>query len=180
MTQRHDAAPSLHGADSNSPGTTGSSRPSLADQQAALVAALTGNGPIPPGFDAQRVQAAAGALAAKRARAVVQAWPGLRTLLGSGLRVRFDAYAARVPLPELGGPLADGRAFVRALRAQMALTDDVRLQALAVDQRWRVTRRGLVRRRVPRVGFAWLRTLRGVTIAIGTRELRLVLPRLRG
>ena len=42
----------------------------LHDQQSALIAALAGNAPVPAGFDAGRVQAAASALAFKRARAV--------------------------------------------------------------------------------------------------------------
>lgn len=154
-------------------------RTSLAEQQVALVAALTGNGPVPAGFDTQRIQAAGNALAAKRARAVAQVWPCVRTMLDTEFRTRFDAYAAQAPLPELGGPLADGRAFIRALATQMPLADDVVLQALGVDQRWKGTARGLVPRRLPHIGFARLRNLHSVIIAFGTREVRVALPRLR-
>jgi hypothetical protein len=154
-------------------------RTSLADQQAALVAALTGAGPVPPGFDPARIHAAAAALAAKRARAVLQVWPGVRRMLGSDFRARFDAYAAHAALPERGGPLADGRAFVRALGAQMPLSDEVKLQALAVDRHWQHTPRGLVPRTTPHMAFAHLRSVRCVVVTLGARELRLPLPRLR-
>lgn len=151
----------------------------LAEQQAAIVAALTRNGPVPDGFDLDRVQAAADALAFKRARAVARAWPGLRAMLGAELRARFATYVSHARLPEQGGPLADGRAFVRWLAGQMPLADDVALQVLSVDQRWRQTARGLVPRRGPRVGFAWLPDMQCAIVAIGARELRLRLPRLR-
>ncbi len=151
--------------------------PTLAQRQAALVAALTGNGPVPEGFDAARVRAAAEALAAKRARACLQAWPGLRALLGADFRAHFDAYAVGSSIPEAGGPLADGRRFVRELAATLPLTDDVALQALAVDQRWRSVRSGLVPRRWPRLGVARLHGARRLVIAFGGAELRLPFPR---
>lgn len=147
---------------------------SLAERQAALVAALTGHGPVPAGFDADRVSAAADALAAKRARAVVQAWPGLRTMLGDTLRARFDAFAAATPLPAWGGPLVDGRRFVAALARDAALHPDVALQALAFDQRWRLTAEGATERRWPR--FALVRVASTLVVAAGRAEWRIALP----
>jgi hypothetical protein len=153
-------------------------RAALADRQAALVAALTGRGEIPPGFDVDRVGAAAAALAAKRARAVAHAWPGLSAMLGKRFRERFDAYAALTALPEAGGPLADGRAFVRVLAAAGPLADRVALQALAVDQQLRLTPRGLVPRRIPRLGWTRLRESGWWVVAFGPHEVRVRLPRL--
>jgi hypothetical protein len=142
----------------------------LADQQAALVAALAGNGTIPAGFDAARVRAAADALAFKRARAVAQAWPSLRTMLGEQFRDRFAAYAGTTSLPQQGGPLADGRRFARYLAPQMPLTDAARLQILAVDLHYRSGAVGLVRRRLPWLGLTWIAQSRRVVIALGARR----------
>jgi len=150
----------------------------LADQQTGLVAALTGNGPLPPGFDAVRLRAAADALAFKRARAVAQAWPSVRAMLGAEFRACFAAYALTAPIPQLGGPLADGRRLLRYVAARMPLNDDARLQALAVDLRYRLTAEGLLRRRWPKLLFAWLPGARCVAIGFGDRRFRLRLPRL--
>lgn len=151
----------------------------LAAQQAALMAALAGSAPPPAGFDATRVRSAAAVLAAKRARAVARAWPGVRTMLGDRFGARFARYAATVPLPAQGGPLADGRAFVRCLARDMALPDDVRLQVLAIDVRYRRTHAGLAPRRWPAARATWLPQARSAVVAIGTRRFWLVLPRLR-
>jgi hypothetical protein len=151
----------------------------LAQQQAALVAALTGQGPLPAGFDAARVRAAADALAFKRARAVAQAWPSVRAMLGADFRASFAAYATTAPLPQHGGPLADGRCFVRYVGARVPLTDAIKLQALSIDLRYRQTAAGLLSRRGPQVRVAWLSQARCVVVAIGERLFRLRLPRLR-
>ncbi len=150
-------------------------RASLAERQAALVAALTGHGPVPAGFDADRVQAAADALAAKRARGVAQAWPGLHVMLGEAYRTRFDAYALASPLPPWGGPIVDGRRFVAALALERPLHADVALQALAFDQRWKLTEQGAVARRWPRV--AVLRVGAMLVVAVGGAEWRVVATR---
>jgi hypothetical protein len=138
----------------------------LAERQAALVAALAGADAVPAGFDAARVRAAASALAFKRARAAAHAWPGVRAMLGDDYRRRFEAYAVTTPIPQHGGPLADGRAFVRYLAALMPLSDDVTLQALSFDlaASW------------PRIRAAWLRDARFVVVAIGAYRVRLRLP----
>ncbi len=127
---------------------------SLAEQQAALLAALAGQGPVPPGFDAERVQASARALAHKRTHAVAHAWPGLTAALGRDFPDRFATYAAAVPLVAQGGPLADGRGFVAWLQAAgkaagSALGDDVWEQVLAVDLRLTATPTGWLPRRWP-------------------------------
>src|SRR5262249_43998696 len=128
----------------------------LADQQAALLAALASAGPVPDGFDALRVRAAADALAFKRARAVASAWPSLRAMLGDDFRATFAAYGAAAALPAHGGAIADGRRFARFIAQQMRLSDDARLQALAIDAQYRESDDGLVRRRIPALRAAWL------------------------
>jgi len=149
---------------------------SLADQQAALVAALAAEGPVPAGFDPARLRAAAAALAFKRARAVAHAWPSLRAMLGGDVRETFAAYAAVAPLPARGGPLADGRRFARFIARQLDLSDAARMQALSIDARYRETAAGLVRRRVPTLRATWLRNRRSVMIAVGEHRYRLQWP----
>ena len=153
----------------------------LAEQQAELVAALTGRGALPAGFDRTRIDAAADALAFKRMRAVAQAWPGVRASLGETFRDLFSAYAAGCLLPAQGGPLADGRAFVRYLASKGPLADTVRLHALEVDVRCRRTSQGLAPRRLPAVRLAWLRQSRTLAVAVGmdsgARLYRFALPR---
>ena len=90
-------------------------RERLAAEQAALVRALVDGGPVPAGFDPDRVQATAAALARKRAREVARAWPALAAELGDDFTARFLADAARRPPPARGGALADGLAFAGAL-----------------------------------------------------------------
>jgi len=150
----------------------------LAEQQANLVAALTGKGPLPPGFDATRLRAAAAALAFKRARAVAQAWPSLHAMLGNDFRACFAAYAAQAPIPQHGGPLADGRAFVRYVAARMPVTDEVKQQILSVDLRYRQASTGLLRRRWPQLRVAWLRGAHCLLMGLGDRRFRVPLPRL--
>lgn len=85
----------------------------LAERQAELVAALVAGGPVPPGFNPDRVGAAATALLRKRAGEVARAWPLLAAGLGSGYVPRFVAWAGGRPSQ---GSFADGFAFARSLR----------------------------------------------------------------
>jgi hypothetical protein len=86
--------------------------PDLAARQAALVAALVGGAPVPDGFDATLVGAAADALLRKRAGEVAKAWPLLAAGLGSGFGPRFVGWARGRPSQ---GSFADGFAFARSL-----------------------------------------------------------------
>lgn len=81
---------------------------SLADQQAALVAALVGAAPPPPGFDPHRLRAARGALLRKRAGEVAAAWPLLAASLGAQWSVEFGRWAHGRPP---AGSLRDGWDF---------------------------------------------------------------------
>lgn len=139
----------------------------LAQQQAALVAALSGRAPAPDGFDRARLSAAADALARKRMKAVARAWPQLaRAMMAERFAACFEAYAAVAPLPERGGPLADGRAFARWLKARGQLPAAGALEALAVDMQYVMSPHGLVRRRGPVVKFAWLAQPRRLFVAM--------------
>jgi hypothetical protein len=105
-------------------------RERLAAGQAARVRALVAGGPVPGGFDPDRVRATSAARAGKRAREVARAWPALAAELGQEFSGRFLAFAATRPPPARGGALADGLAFAHALAARGRLPGDARVEAL--------------------------------------------------
>jgi hypothetical protein len=123
-------------------------RERLAHQQSELVFALAGQRPPPAAFDPEQVLAAARSLAVKRRRSVARAWPGLAASLGQRFAVIFDDYAAIVQLPSRGGPVADGRAFLR-WSAAAERPEVSRSQALNVDLNFVTTLAGLQPRRGP-------------------------------
>jgi hypothetical protein len=143
-------------------------RERLADEQAALVRALVDGGPVPAGFDPDRVRATAAALARKRAREVARAWPALAAELGDDFTARFLADAARRPPPARGGALADGLAFAGALAHTRRLSGDVRVEAMLAAARLSASparlaaavagppRRLVVTVRLPGLGERWL------------------------
>ena len=83
----------------------------LADQQAALVAALVAGAGVPEGFDPHRVRATRAALLRKRAGEVAGAWPLLAAAYGAGWTTPFSAWAGGRPP---NGSLRDGWDFARA------------------------------------------------------------------
>lgn len=87
---------------------------SLAERQAALVAALTAGAAVPPGFDARLVEAARVALLRKRAGEVARQWPELAAAFGREWPRRWSAWAAARPTR---GSLRDGWDLARGLRA---------------------------------------------------------------
>jgi hypothetical protein len=137
----------------------------LAAAQADLVRALTGAGPPPPGFAAERLRAAAAALHRKRLRSAARAWPQLARALGGDFKQRFLAFAARVPLPELGGPLADGYQFARELLARSELPAAALAEFVAADLYHTAGPRGLRPRRGPAVRLRLLRGPRRLLLA---------------
>jgi hypothetical protein len=141
-------------------------RSRLATMQAQLASALACQSPPPVGFDAERIQAAAAALATKRQRAVARAWPGLTEALGDCFGELFRAYARTTALPRVGGPLADGRAFVRFVAGARELPEGIRIQALAVDLRYAAAGDGLVPRRWPSLKAAFLSNPRRLIVAL--------------
>src|SRR5438045_684924 len=98
-------------------------RDRLALAQAAVIETLLGRASRSAGFDAERVAAAARALASKRSRAVAKAWSLLAQALGGSFAEVFAVYAKDNMLPERSGPLADGRAFARHLAARGQLPE---------------------------------------------------------
>ncbi len=160
---------------------SGDARERLARRQEELARALGLGTPVPAGFDAERVRAAAQALVSKRRRQVQRTWPALAEALGKSFAEHFDAWARNHPL--LGvepHPLADGRRFAEALRTAGTLPKEAEAELLGFDLRWRLTsegglapRRGLVLK-VARVGAARHRIL-AVRLPWG-RVLRWKLP----
>src|SRR5262249_20163273 len=108
-------------------------RARLEAEQADLVRALTGQGKPPPGFAVERVQAAAASLLRKRQRAAALAWPRLAAALGERFAEQFLAFAQKTQLPSCGGALADGRAFARELMKTDSLSEEGKLEVLAID-----------------------------------------------
>jgi hypothetical protein len=85
---------------------------SLAQRQAALVAALTAGTAVPPGFDARLVEAARVALLRKRAGEVARQWPELAWALRAEWHRQWSAWAATRPTQ---GSLRDGWDLAREL-----------------------------------------------------------------
>jgi hypothetical protein len=141
-------------------------RAKLAKAQLALVQALTRRPIAIDDFDGPRLQAAAAALFQKRARSVGRAWSSLRRALGARFLDQFAGFATTAAIPSCGGPLADGRAFVRVLAERGELPDEGRLEALAVDLRYAAVRDGLVPRRLPTVRIGWFPRRCGLVVAV--------------
>jgi hypothetical protein len=140
-------------------------RERLAAEQATLVRALVGGGPVPDGFDRDRVRATAAALARKRAREVARAWPALAAELGDDFTAWFLADAARWPPPAKGGALADGLAFAGALARTRRLSGNARVEVMLAAARLSTRlaatvagppRRLVVTVRAPGLGEHWL------------------------
>jgi hypothetical protein len=143
-------------------------RERLADEQAALVRALVDGGPVPAGFDRDRVRATAAVLARKRAREVARVWPALAAELGDDFTARFLADAARRPPPARGGALADGLAFAGALARTRRLSGNAGVEAMLAAARLSTRparlaatvagppRRLVVTVRAPGLGEHWL------------------------
>ena len=91
---------------------------SLAERQAALVAALTSGAAVPPGFDARLVEVARIALLRKRAVEVARQWPDLVHALGTGWWQQWSGWAASRPTR---GSLRDGWDLARELAGRQAL-----------------------------------------------------------
>ncbi|MFI0484646.1 hypothetical protein [Actinomadura sp. 9N215] len=89
----------------------------LADAQEALVRAMAAGGPMPDGFDADAVRAAAHGILLKRAGDVARAWPELAEAYGPSWTTSFAAWAAERPTR---GSFRDGWDFARAHRHDLA------------------------------------------------------------
>ena len=140
-------------------------RERLAHQQSELVFALAGQRPPPAAFDPEQVLAAARSLAVKRRRSVARAWPGLAASLGERFAAYFDDYAGAIPLPSRGGPLADGRAFLRWLPTSEQ-SDAIRIEVLTVDLRFVSTAADLRPRLGPALKALVLRRARHLVLGL--------------
>ncbi|NHC16573.1 hypothetical protein G9H71_22580 [Motilibacter sp. E257] len=96
------------------PADIDAARRRLARAEAGLLDALVAAGPVPDGFDAERVRIQARALVAKRREVACLVSPGLAAAVGPRFRELFDAYARASPKPA-GGARADVAAFVQTL-----------------------------------------------------------------
>ena len=95
------------------------SREELADRQAALLAALVAEGPVPAGFDPARVALETEALRAKRRRVLLRLIPAeVHEQLGDRLAPRLDAWI-RAYARRTGTSLhTEAEVFVDLLRAE--------------------------------------------------------------
>ena len=102
----------------------------LADEQAALVAALGDCQPSLPGFDATRLHAMSVLLRGKRRRAVARRYPTIVRALGERFAASFDEYAVAAALRSSHGPIDDAARFLEWLRARGQLPRELRFLAL--------------------------------------------------
>ncbi len=112
--------------------------------QAALVAAITGTGPAPAGFDTIRLDVARKALLRKRSGEVARSWPMLRTGLDSRFLPTFSQWAAERPT---AGGWRDGFAFACYLDQRHELPAAARAELLGRRLQWSIGSTGEVRRR---------------------------------
>ena len=86
-------------------------RQDLASAQEELVRALVAGGPVPVGFDAERIAAQSGALLAKRRRGIERAAPDLVARLGGEFPAVFTEWARANPPRSGSCSRSDAEAF---------------------------------------------------------------------
>ena len=141
----------------------------LAERQAALVAALVAGAPDPPGFDPARLAVARRALLRKRAAEAAKHWPVLAASLGPRWSTVFAVHhVGREPV----GGLRDGWYLARALRPD--LTADAARELRDREVRWRYDGAGPPRPRRVRAAVAAICGTAGALAgqALGTRTAR--------
>ncbi|HET9516621.1 MAG TPA: hypothetical protein VFO77_02720, partial [Actinoplanes sp.] len=111
-------------------------------RQEALVAALTAGAPVPPGFDARRVDVARVALLRKRAGEVARHWPELAAT--PHWPTEFAAWAAARPTR---GSLRDGWDLARDRALQGRLGPRAAAELAAREAGWRYDGHTAPRRR---------------------------------
>jgi hypothetical protein len=116
------------------PGQPGGRAGSLADRQAALVAALTSGKDVPHGFDGFRVEATRIALLRKRAGEVARQWPMLAAGFGERWKREFAGWASARPTQ---GSLRDGWDLARARLASGDLPAMAAEELAAREAAWR-------------------------------------------
>jgi len=143
-----------------------SARERLAQAQRELVRALGVGGPVPEGFDAERVHEAARSLMNKRRRGVERSWPRLAAALGEDFRSRFEAWARTHPLGVEASTLADGRRFAQALLDAGDFPDAAREELFTFDVRFRLGEDSLLPRSGPGLKAARLGTPSRLVVAL--------------
>jgi len=134
---------------------------SLAERQAALVAALTSGAPVPPGFDSRLVEVARVALLRKRAGEVARQWPDLAAAFGPRWLREWSSWAAERPTQ---GSLRDGWDLARELAARGSLPPGAGAELAAREAAMRYDGRSAPRpRRLPAIRTA------GGSVALQTR-----------
>ena len=103
-------------------------RQRLAEQQANLVAALTGAQPLPANFEADKLALAARSLLKKRTRGVERAWAATVTALGPRFADLFAEFCRGRGAAD--DHTTDGLHFARWLHARGDLPDAGRLELL--------------------------------------------------
>lgn len=98
-------------------------RERLAAQQAELLKALLANGPVPAGFDEQRLGVERRALLSKRRGIVRMLGPAVADELGDRFRPLFDAYALENPRRAGSRAREDAAAFAEWCRARGELPE---------------------------------------------------------
>ncbi|PGH48042.1 DUF692 domain-containing protein [Streptomyces sp. Ru87] len=139
--------------------SAGGARTRVAAAQTALLSALVAGGPVPAGFDPERLRVQSRALAAKRADVVAKVAPELPDILGARYRPAFLAYARLRPLS--GGHRWDALHFAEHVLAQHVLAE----HAAAGEPLERPVRRALAR---------WHRERSGPAPGRGGRAARLL------
>jgi len=144
-------------------------RGTLAERQAALVAALVAGAPDPPGFDPARLAVARRALLRKRAGEAAKHWPVLAASLGPRWSTVFAVHhVGREPV----GGLRDGWYLARALRPD--LTADAAAELRDREAIWRYDGAGPPRLRRVRAAVAAICATAGTLAGqvLGTRTAR--------
>jgi hypothetical protein len=138
----------------------------ILSEQKELVNALVGNGPLPDGFNHERLQVCKDALVEKRKWAITKAWPLLVQSLGESFDELFAMFVAKVPWSIKGGPLADGREFARILKRTAQLPDAGKIQALAFDLHYTLKDGRFVDRTGPLMAVSLLKRPRRIVIGV--------------
>jgi len=109
-------------AEARTAGDVSAARERLAQAQAGLLAALVADGPVPDGFDAERLAVQRRALIGKRADVVAKVAPELPEILGEkAFRSAFVTYARGRPMA--GGYRRDALDFARHLLTEGGMPD---------------------------------------------------------
>jgi hypothetical protein len=112
-------------------------RDRLAEAQGELLRALLADGPVPTGFDSERLRVEADALLAKRRRVVAMLQPDACAELDDRFIPLFNEYARAHPRATGSRAREDGQAFVEWLREHGHLARERRWKWMRATKRRR-------------------------------------------